>query len=58
MRTTNDIKRGICLDEAQKILHDNGLDISTEQAKQLLDFLYLFAVFSIEQVKHKHNENS
>jgi hypothetical protein len=51
--------RGVSTSEAIRILHENGLEVTSEQAKQVLDFLYLFAVFSIKQAKQKNdNENS
>ena len=50
-------KRHITTEEAVQILRDNGLKVSPQEAALLLDFLYLFAVFSITHYKKKYNEN-
>jgi hypothetical protein len=50
-------KKGIDPQEAMRILKENGLEVSPQEAALLLDFLYLFAVFSIEK-KLKENESS
>lgn len=47
--------RGVSTNEAIQILHENGLEVTSDQAKQILDFLYLFAVFSIKHSKQKNN---
>jgi hypothetical protein len=47
--------RGVSTSEAIRILHENGLEVTSEQAKQVLDFLYLFAVFSIKHSKQKND---
>ncbi len=51
-------KRTIGVEDAKKILHENGLDVTTEEATTMLGFLYLFAVFSIENSKQQKHENS
>lgn len=51
-------KKRIQPDEAVRILRENGLEISPQEAALLLDFLYRFAVFSIEHITQHKDENS
>jgi hypothetical protein len=55
--TKNDTRK-ISANEAKQILQDNGLVVSQQEAIVLLDFLYRFAVFSLEHINSSNHENS
>ena len=56
--SVSSLKRTITSDDARKILHEHGLDISQQEATDIVDFLYLFALFSLKYSKRVSNESS
>lgn len=57
MNQNNPEKRHISVTEARRILKEQGLDLSPNETAVLLDFLYLFALFSIKHLRHTRYEN-
>jgi len=45
----------ICIEDAIKILHKDGIEISKEDAQILLDFFYIIAEIVVEQ--HVNDED-
>lgn len=48
-------KRKITPEKAQQILRQNGLTVTTQEAGQILDFLYKLANFAIKQFLKNEN---
>lgn len=53
-----DKKRSITPQKAIEILNNHGTTVTFEEAKIILDFMYNFAILSVNQLVKRKNTNS
>lgn len=50
-------ERKVTPEEAKEILAKHGTDVTTEQAKLILDFMNKFAILTVKQIVRLRNTN-
>lgn len=57
MRIKPTNERKITPEKAKEILDKHGTEVTTVQAKLILDFMYKFAILSVKQIVRQRNTN-